>query len=102
MPRPASEAATPMPAFAPVLREWEFEGAGVGVVDAEVMDAEGEGVVVGGVEDAEDGEDVEDGEDAEDGEDVEDEVVLLAGRVAEVDGPELDVACLVKDCGGGA
>ncbi len=94
MPRPASEAATPMPAFAPAVREWELEEAGAGVVDAEVG-----GVLGGVVEDAEDG---EDGEDVEDIEDVEDEVVLLAGRVAEADVADVDVACLVKDCGGGA
>ena len=97
MPRPAIAAATPIPAFAPALRE--LEGAGVWEGDDGVVDAEG-GMVL--LEDVEDVEGVEDVEDGEDGEDAEDETVLLVEEVAEADVVELDAACLVKDCGGGA
>ena len=61
-PRPPTDAATPIPAFAPVLSE--VEGADVGKVDGRALDTKEERTLV---EDAEDTEDAEDAEDAEDG-----------------------------------
>ena len=88
------EAATPIPALPPALRE--LEGACVGVADGGGMDDGGVGELV---------EDVDVDADAE-GE--EDGVMLLLvdefaeDEVAEDDVVELDTACLVKDCGEGA
>lgn len=85
------EAARPIPALPPVLRE--LEGACVGVADGVEMDAEGVGELV---------EDVAVNADA-DAEGVEDGVMLLlVDEVAEDDVVELGAACLVKDCGEGA
>ena len=87
MPRPTMEAATPIPALAPALRE--LEGTSVGVADGGELDGRGEGVLVRDVD-----------TNAEDVEDV--VMLLLVAEVAEDDVVELDAACLVKDCGDGA
>ena len=87
MPRPTIEVATPTPALLPALRE--LERAFVVAADDIEMDAGGTGELV---EDAD--------EIAEDGGDS--MMLLLADEVAGKDVVELDAACLVKDCGGGA
>ena len=85
------EAATPIPALPPALRE--LGGACVGVVDDEGMDAGGVGELV---------EDMEVDADT-DAEGVDDWVMLLlVDEIAEDNVVELDTACLVKDCGEGA
>ena len=73
MPRPTMEAATPTPALPPALRE--LEGACVGVAGGREMNS----VKVGELVEVED-----------------------VDANAEDDVVELDAACLVKDCGGGA
>ena len=70
MPRPTMEAAMPMPAFAPPLRELE-EGAGVGEAGGGVLDTEGGRVRIEDVEDVKDAEDVENADDVENAENVE-------------------------------
>ena len=98
------EAAMPMPAFAPALRELE-EGARAREAGGGVLDAEVRRVLVEDVEDVEDAEDTEDAEDAEDVDDVEDvkdEAMLLVGEVEEPEVVELDAPCIVRDSGEGA
>ena len=81
------EAATPIPVLPPALRE--LERACVVVAGGGEMDVGG---AVELVEDVDANvEDVEDGM-----------MLLLEDEVAGIDVVELDVACLVKDCGGGA
>ena len=91
MPRPAMEAATPIPALPPALRA--LEGACVVVADDGGMDA---GRVGGLVDDVDVDKDA-DAEGIEDG-----VMLLLVDEVAEDDAIELDAACLVKDSGEGA
>lgn len=91
MPRPAMEAAIPIPALAPVLRALGREF--VVVADDGGMDVGRVGELVEGV-----------GVDADtDAEGVEDRVMLLLmDEVAEDDVVGLDSACVVKDSGEGA
>ena len=91
MPRPAIEAATPIPALPPALRV--LEGACVVVVDDGGMDTGRVGELFEDVDvDADtDAEGVEDGV-----------MLLLVDEVAEDDVVVLDAACLVKDSGEGA
>ena len=94
-PRPTTEAAMPMPDFAPALRELE-EGAGVREEGGGARDAKEERLLIGDVGDA------EDVEGPEDVEDMEDEVMLVLEEVEETDVVGLDALCIVRDSGDGA
>ena len=105
MPRPAMEAAIPIPALAPVLRA--LGGECVVVADDGGMDVGRVGELVEGVGvDVDVGVDVgmDVGVDADtDAEGAEDSVMLLLmDEVAEDDVVGLDPACVVKDSGEGA
>ncbi len=93
MPRPAMEAATPIPTLPPALRALKW--ACVVVADDGGMDTGMVGELV---------EDVNVDTDADaDADGVEDGVKLpLVDEIAEDDVVELDTACLVKDSGEGA
>ena len=93
MPRPTTEAVTPIPALPPALRA--LEGARVVVADDGEMEAERAGELV---EDLDADVDVDtDAEGAEDG-----VMLLMVDESAEGDVVELDTACFVKDSGEGA
>ena len=95
MPRPAMEAAIPIPALGPVLRA--LGGECVVVANDGEMDVGRVGELVEGV-----GVDVDVDADT-DAEGVEDSVMLLLmDEVAEDDVAGLDSACVVKDSGEGA
>ena len=103
MPRPAMEAAIPIPALAPVLRA--LGGECVVVADDGGMDVRRVGELVEGVGvDVDVDVDVDVGVDADtDAEGVEDSVMLLLmDEVTEDDVVGLDSACVVKDSGEGA
>ena len=110
MTRAMKEAAMPMPAFAPVLRELD-EGVGVGEAGGGVLDAEVERVLIEEVEDmeevkdmeeVEEMEEMEEVEDAEDMEDAEDETMLLVKEVEETDVVEPDAFSISRELGEGA